>query len=105
MCEVRLVCEWCEGNIVIADIENGRNAIQCPLCQKHMFVVLEVRKANENMNYRDPLWLGNQYINAGRTMADIASEFGVTPMTIHQWLRRHEIPTRPRGHGRVPPRV
>ena len=30
-------------------------------------------------------------------MADIADQFGVSPMTINKWLNKHNIDTRPRG--------
>ena len=48
--------------------------------------------------YRDPIWLEDEYIKGNRTMADIASEFGITPAAINQWLVKHDIPTRGRGH-------
>jgi hypothetical protein len=42
-------------------------------------------------------WLEEEYIAKNRTMAEIANQFGITPMSIHQWLGKHGIPTRPRG--------
>lgn len=42
-------------------------------------------------------WLEEEYIGKNRTMAEIAQQFGITPMSIHQWLTKHNIPTRPRG--------
>tara|TARA_R100001510_G_C7653464_1_gene211673 strand:+ start:1475 stop:1777 length:303 start_codon:yes stop_codon:yes gene_type:complete len=47
--------------------------------------------------YRDRAWLKAAYVSEGRTMADIGKQFAVSPMTIHGWLTKHEIPTRPRG--------
>jgi len=47
--------------------------------------------------YRDYAWLHAEYVENGRTMAGIAKQFGVTAMTIHGWLKKHGIPTRPRG--------
>jgi len=47
--------------------------------------------------YRDADWLTEAYVKGGRTMADIAAQFAVSPMTIHGWLKKHDIPTRPRG--------
>jgi hypothetical protein len=47
--------------------------------------------------YRDAAWLTGAYVTEGRTMADIARQFAVSPMTIHGWLVKHDIPTRPRG--------
>jgi|TARA_R100001463_G_scaffold23790_2_gene56847 hypothetical protein len=42
-------------------------------------------------------WLEQEYIGKNRTMAEIARQFGITPMSIHQWLVKHNIPTRSRG--------
>lgn len=47
--------------------------------------------------YQDCNWLTQEYIEKERTMADIADEFGVSPMTINKWLNKHNIETRPRG--------
>lgn len=47
--------------------------------------------------YRDPQWLSDAYEGEGRTMADIARQFGVSAMTIHGWLKKHGIESRPRG--------
>ncbi len=47
--------------------------------------------------YRDAEWLNEEYTVKGRTMKSIADQFGVTPMSIHQWLGKHNIPTRSRG--------
>ena len=53
-------------------------------------------KPNEPL-YQDRDWLLNEYSDKGRTMAGIAQQFDVTPMTIYAWLRKHSIPTRNRG--------
>ena len=47
--------------------------------------------------YKDCMWLKNEYIDKQRSMADIADQFGVSPMTINKWLNKHNIDTRPRG--------
>ena len=51
-------------------------------------------------HYRDPLWLENNYVVQERTMQEIATEFGITPAAVNQWLVKHDIPTRPRGQKR-----
>jgi len=51
--------------------------------------------------YRDENWLREQYVNRGRTMVDIANEFGITAMSIQNWLDKYNIPTRPRGVFKV----
>ena len=50
-----------------------------------------------NRNYRHRHWLYTEYITKNRTMTDIGVECGVSPMTIQNWLDKHDIPTRPRG--------
>ena len=47
--------------------------------------------------YQDCMWLTEEYQEKERTMADIAEQFGVSPMTINKWLVKHNIDTRPRG--------
>tara|TARA_Y100000004_G_scaffold167315_1_gene199789 strand:- start:297 stop:605 length:309 start_codon:yes stop_codon:yes gene_type:complete len=62
-------------------------------------IFLDVRygvKPSEPL-YQDRDWLLAEYSDNDRTMADIAQQFDVTPMTIYAWLRKHSIPTRGRG--------
>lgn len=47
--------------------------------------------------YHRKEWLEEEYVTKNRTMADIAEQFGITPMSIHQWLGKHGIETRGRG--------
>tara|TARA_R100001082_G_scaffold107106_1_gene80641 strand:- start:2158 stop:2448 length:291 start_codon:yes stop_codon:yes gene_type:complete len=47
--------------------------------------------------YRDEQWLRNAYLVEGRSMADIASEQGITPMAVRDWLLKFGIETRARG--------
>ena len=58
------------------------------------FVLIDRTKPK---HYRDPTWLRAAYLDEGRTMADIAQEFGITPAAVNQWLNKHNIPTRSRG--------
>jgi hypothetical protein len=41
-------------------------------------------------------WLGDQYVEAGRSARTIAAELGCKPETVLKALRRHGIPVRPR---------
>ena len=50
--------------------------------------------------YRDPIWLQQEYVEAERSMADIGTEFGISPAAVNQWLNKHNIPTRARGNHR-----
>ena len=47
--------------------------------------------------YQDRAWLTREYVDKGRTMQEIADQFGVTPMSIHGWVKKFDIPSRPRG--------
>ena len=47
--------------------------------------------------YRERSWLVEEYVTNARTLVDISTQCQVSHMTIHQWLDKHEIPTRPRG--------
>ena len=48
-------------------------------------------------DYKDATWLKNAYLTKKQTMSSIAKSCNVSPMTIQNWLDRHQIPTRPRG--------
>ena len=91
-------CETCLHKQSYGIESNGDHVVQCANCGKRMFVTLNVRKAREETDYRDPVWLRREYVDNFRTMAEIAADFGVTPMTINSWLNKHDIPTRSRGH-------
>ena len=69
----------------LAVVDNDRYSINITLVDK--------TKAKD---YRDPVWLEENYIQNNRTMADIATEFGITPMAVNHWLLKHNIQTRPR---------
>lgn len=62
---------------------------------------VETRDAQEARNTGTPeeleseSWLRTEYREKGRTCADIADSVGVTSLTVSNWLRRHDIPTRP----------
>jgi hypothetical protein len=58
--------------------------------------VVVTRKEQDPL-YKDKDWLHNAYVVEKKTMQNIADIFGLTPMAILKWLRKHEIPTRDRG--------
>lgn len=47
--------------------------------------------------YKNKDWLYIQYITKKRTANDISKEVKKDPKTVWSWLKKHEIPTRPRG--------
>ncbi len=46
--------------------------------------------------YRDRVWLEDEYVVGGRSMADIGKEFGISAAAVNQWLNKFNIPTRQR---------
>ena len=58
---------------------------------------LSGRLVKKSKDYRNEEWLRNQYEVLGRSMADIADDYGVTPMAILKWLNKFGIETRARG--------
>jgi len=58
---------------------------------------LKITEIPKEKLYRNHDWLYNEYVNEGKTLKEIASMFNITPMSIHQWLVKLGIPSRPRG--------
>ncbi len=58
---------------------------------------ISVAKIPNKPLYQDRAWLAKEYVDKQRTMQEIADQFGVTPMSIHGWVRKFDIPSRPRG--------
>lgn len=57
--------------------------------------------ASRPKSYRDRTWLIEKYHRADLTLKQIADMCGVSPMTINQWLVRHNIQSRPRGRRKI----
>lgn len=61
---------------------------------------VETRDASEARDDGTPpelkreAWLRREYLENGRTCADLSDELGCTDLTVSRWLRRHDIPTR-----------
>lgn len=51
---------------------------------------------SEGKLYRDRTWLEWEYVEEGRSMADIGRQFGISAAAINQWLNKFNIPTRGR---------
>lgn len=58
---------------------------------------ISVAKIPNKPLYQERTWLTKEYVDKQRTMQEIADQFGVTPMSIHGWVRKFDIPSRPRG--------
>lgn len=52
----------------------------------------------KDAKYKDEDWLREKYIEEKNTTYEIADATGVSDVTIGNWLERHGIPRRPKGH-------
>ena len=67
------------------------------VCQsKDYDVRLTLIDKSEGKLYRDRTWLEWEYVEEGRSMADIGRQFGISAAAINQWLNKFNIPTRGR---------
>lgn len=64
-------------------------------------IKIKLIKRQKEKLYRDANWLYNEYKVYGRTMQEIGDDFGISAAAINQWLVKHDIDTRERGHKRV----
>ena len=86
-------------NVRIDSLEPGSHN-KSYICEKCWEVVIfEYKLGLEKAKtfYRDPIWMRKKYLEEGQTMKQIADICGCTPMTIRDWLIRHDIQTRNRG--------
>lgn len=78
------------------DVSEGKNTLNVSNGRSYLVTITEVFDAPPKA-YKNKAWLVNAYINEGRTLQEIADACDCSPMTINQWLRKHCIPSRPRG--------
>lgn len=95
-------CKECGAELVtVIKIKNGIEASSkaiCLECGEPHHILLEIsHPKSSSQTYRKESWLKDQYETNGRSMASIAKECAVSPMTIHKWLKTHNIKTRPTG--------
>jgi len=64
-------------------------------------VSVSVKSKSAPKNYTDKEWLSEKYLEQGLSMSAIASMCGVSAMTIHMWLKKQGIATRPRGRPKA----
>jgi len=62
-----------------------------------VWYLLTTGEADTSKPYRNHSWLNENYWGKGLTLKQIGDLCGVSPMTINQWLRKLDIPSRPRG--------
>lgn len=78
------------------EIETGTQCLITIKGEPH-WVNVELTKANQDKPYRSRDWLADAYHTKEMTLAEIGRLCGVSPMTINQWLVKHNIPSRSRG--------
>ena len=84
--------------IVLSDIEIGENRRTITVKGELYKVFVSLQPASNKGMHRDYEWLRTEYVDNGKTMAEIGAMCGVTPMAINSWLNKHNIETRSRGH-------
>ena len=95
-------CEETENSVRVSTVlaAGGRIEIACDQCNTTSYVEVKVGKKPTG-TYRNAAWLKKEYVKNGQTMQEIADLFGVTPMTINLWVRKHGIESRPRGQRKT----
>ena len=99
---MRVSCPRCGSHVSFEKqleipLSESRIVQCCEECQTDIFLLCKYGVQPKEELYRDANWLFDAYIVQGRTLADIAKEFGVSSMTIQYWLRQHDIRARSRG--------
>ena len=74
-----------------------KKTITCKSCNGKVTFEYMIRPKYDRAIYKNKEWLVDQYIVQMKTMSEIGDLCGKSAMTIRDWLRRHEIPTRTRG--------
>jgi len=75
----------------------GKHRVEAEVGGLRVILDIDYQLADKLGLYREKEWLVENYVVKGLTMAELARTCGVSPMTIHLWLKKHEIPSRPRG--------
>ena len=94
-------CPYCKGACEIKTKEQGSLNILCEVCEEIFILDFAIREIKLDSPYKNESWLNTAYRIERRTIADIARDCGVTPMTIWGWLNRHGIETRGRGRPTI----
>jgi len=97
MIKIQHKCE-CGAELEI-EVENGESRKSvCLECGDPYVVSAHIASdLDSKKTYRNEAWLREEYSSKVRSMASIAKECAVSPMTIFKWLRTHDIETRTTG--------
>lgn len=96
MTEYIYCCPICAEEVLENPIREGIK--ECGFCGGEIKITIVVEPAGKQPHYTNEHWLRKEYEVEGRTMAEIAKQCAVSPMTINRWLNLHGIETRRRGH-------
>lgn len=91
-----------EYAIVIDEEQDGiQEIIPCKanvrFVKDGVWYLLSTGTADTSKPYRNKDWLEEEYTRKGKTLQQIGNMCGVSPMTINQWVVKHNIASRPRG--------
>lgn len=79
----------------------GKHRIEMEAEGGKLYLDIEYGFLDSENAYQDKDWLVQTYVKQQKTMAEIARICGCSPMTVHLWLQKHDIPTRSRGRRSV----
>tara|TARA_R110000737_G_scaffold351186_1_gene392611 strand:- start:1726 stop:2040 length:315 start_codon:yes stop_codon:yes gene_type:complete len=92
-------CRDCRADLTIehegALVSSKHICVQCG--EQYLVSLAMMQPTNSKNTYRNEAWLKEAYEGNSRSMADIAKQCAVSPMTIYKWLTTHGIETRPTG--------
>lgn len=84
-------------NITLKDIELGENNKVIEIDGEEYNVSVALYPSSNKGLHREEAWLRTEYVDKGKTMAEIGAMCGVTAMAVNAWLNKHNIETRARG--------
>lgn len=99
-CQCQTLCNI--GDELLLELSNQayhEYQITCPGCHNTYDVGMKITPHQKDYGYRDKLMLLHLYVACEYSMQGIADRFGTTPMTIYNWLKIHDIPTRRTGRS------
>ena len=86
-----------ETNVDVEVIGEGQQTLALKVGDVPYRVEIRYGPSLDDAPYRDKKWLVGEYVKGKRSMQSIATQCGVSPMTVWLWLDKHDIPKRGRG--------
>ena len=98
MAKRQVNCAWCSGSIMRhPDNPSTGKPISNFFCDKSCKGSWQARQRENEGFTRE--WLEDQYLTQGKGAYQIGREIGRNGKRVWEWLKYHNIPTRPRGHN------